>query len=244
MSHVHAYAHDLTCWCSKTSITHLSHKEIRKVRHYCYGNYATNQLTGKQSKISIPAIACSGKCMRQVVNKHEFAHKEWLNKIDPLCKTCFKKQKEAGYHACGTLKTCSSCGRNNSHKYFSTIEWDREDTVRLCRDCLPRECHQCRQTKRREHFRKHQWTRKDGMRTCKVCERRRCMTCFQEKGKQAFSEENWELPDNASNAICKQCWRQRTVPGLWTCFASGCKKQLPKEDFTLAHQRYDKKTNG
>ena len=142
--------------------------------------------------------------------------------------------------ACGTLKTCSSCGRNNSHKYFSTIEWDRDDTVRLCRDCLPRECQQCRQTKRREHFRKQQWTRKDGMRTCKACERRRCMICVQEKGKQVFSEENWELPDDASNAACKQCWRQRTVLGLWTCFASDCKIQLPKEKFTLAHQRYNK----
>jgi hypothetical protein len=50
----------------------------------------------------------------------------------------------------------------------------------------------------------------------------------------------WQLPDDASNVYCKLCTRTRDKrkPGMWTCFGADCKRQLPKEDFVLAHEKY------
>ena len=139
---------------------------------------------------------------------------------------------------CGKLKKCSSCGRQNKQKYFSSEEWHKHDDQRRCKDCVPRQCRQCRKMKPKEGFCKDQWRLADGSGCCRNCQKRRCMKCFIEKGKNAFADNMWQLPDGASQLLCKLCMRGKREVGLWTCFAADCKTQLPKEDFVLAHAKH------
>ena len=56
--------------------------------------------------------------------------------------------------------------------------------------------------------------------------------------RNAFADNMWQLPDGASQLLCKLCMRGKREVGLWTCFAADCKTQLPNEDFVLAHAKY------
>jgi len=168
-----------------------------------------------------------------------------------LCSYCEKKKAESQFPKsrweqgrqkrvcieCAREKTCSGCGRSAGRQTFSHEEWARNDDQRKCKDCVPRRCHQCRKGKKREDFSKMQWSLGDGKGCCKSCEKKRCMKCNKEKGMTAFSHEMWQLPEDSSQVYCKQCTRGDRQDGMWTCFDALCKKQLPKTDFTIAHQR-------
>ena len=91
------------------------------------------------------------------------------------------------------------------------------------------------QKKNREGFLKDQWLQAEGRGTCKTCQTRRCLMCYAEKGKSAFTYEMWNAPYDTDKVHCKLCMASKRKVGWWTCYSSHCKKQLPKEDFKLAH---------
>ena len=61
---------------------------------------------------------------------------------------------------------------------------------------------------------------------------------FEEKRKTDFTKNMWLLQNGARTIQCKQCMAKHRKVGWWTCFASHCKTQLPKDAFTLAHMKH------
>ena len=106
---------------------------------------------------------------------------------------------------------------------------------------MPRRCRMCRKSKGRNAFSKEQWRLDDGKGCCSSCHTRRCMKCLKEKGISAFSRDNWQLPEGSAGVYCKHCALGGRKEGMWTCHRSDCKKQLPKEDFSVALKRYSPK---
>ena len=110
--------------------------------------------------------------------------------------------------------------------------------------CLTKRCANCHQLKSRLYFSRTQWSSGSTSLLCQLCDRKRCAVCNTQKGHQEFVQRIWDLPDGDVKLVCTSCVRVTTKRGQWTCCSKQCRKQLPRESFSIAISKHGAHVSG
>ena len=146
--------------------------------------------------------------------KDEFWEREWNNKIDPHCKACMAKLKEAQ-----TPWRCSKCRGWCSSDDFADSALVHKFSHRMCRQCLadgkPRRCIDCGEEKLYSEFTPSMWEQSRKERRCKQCMGGRvCSVCVGKTlwHRNHFTPDEWNKSDverKCLKCMTKRCSRCR-----------------------------------
>ena len=146
-------------------------------------------------------------------------------------------------------RPCSECAEHKNKNAYTVGQWNREDTARICRECVERhraagelyQCHVCQFWFPDEGFPTQYRHRQCSFyRVCLTCEQRKpCARCEQKKCAAEYTASAWKTR-HAERRICRACATKSR--GSWTCRT--CRQVLPHHSFTAFRRRRPAGQNG
>ena len=146
-------------------------------------------------------------------------------------------------------RVCSTCAERKQSTAFTSGQWKRSDTDRVCRECTqhyadagtPWQCNVCKLWHVETNFpEKHRQRQCSFFRVCLTCEvKKPCFKCGVPKAEKDYGPAAWKAR-NADRRCCRECVQK--LRGYWSC--AECSERKPHAEFTAWCESRDYSQNG